>query len=193
VIEEPFGNGLNERAEFSGLSDERIKEVFEFFDSDQSGSIDKTEFFLAMQKLGLPAPASEVDKMVAQYDTNGNELLEFDEFKELLGASIQRRLDNGGVDGGKMIISNSLGRILVESFRGFYMVVGMIFGVSPETTKAKQLEVLPLTRYCINIQRDILQQAVFKNNGNERQRYMSLASQLGAPGLGTGLDTEIMI
>mmetsp|Transcript_15790 Transcript_15790/g.24570 ORF Transcript_15790/g.24570 Transcript_15790/m.24570 type:complete len:147 (+) Transcript_15790:289-729(+) len=146
-----------------------------------------------MQKLGLPAPASEVDKMVAQYDTNGNELLEFDEFKELLGASIQRRLDNGGVDGGKMIISNSLGRILVESFRGFYMVVGMIFGVSPETTKAKQLEVLPLTRYCINIQRDILQQAVFKNNGNERQRYMSLASQLGAPGLGTGLDTEIMI
>jgi hypothetical protein len=34
--------------------------VFAFFDLDGSGHIDKTEFFLALQKLGIPAVASQV-------------------------------------------------------------------------------------------------------------------------------------
>lgn len=37
----------------------KYKEVFDFFDVNKSGSIDKVEFFVALQKLGLMVPIGD--------------------------------------------------------------------------------------------------------------------------------------
>lgn len=44
MIEEPFGQGLDDWKEMP-IDEKRLREVFQFFDLDNSGSIDKTEFF----------------------------------------------------------------------------------------------------------------------------------------------------
>uniref|UniRef100_A0A7S0EUR0 EF-hand domain-containing protein n=1 Tax=Hanusia phi TaxID=3032 RepID=A0A7S0EUR0_9CRYP len=200
VIEEPFGNGLaQETAAAAALSDERIRAVFDFFDLDKSGSIDKTEFFLAMQKLGVAMPASEVNDVVSKFDTNGNELVEFEEFKALLTYYAERRrlsANGDGDDKDELDVSgsfaNALGSILVDGIKGFYMVVGMIFGINSSSSGVRQLEVLPLARYCRAIQKDILQQAVFVAAGSSRKRYMTMARELGRAGGRQGLQDEIM-
>lgn len=45
------------------IDDQLLRDVFSFFDQDNSGSIDKTEFFLAMQKLGISTKAEDVDRL----------------------------------------------------------------------------------------------------------------------------------
>ena len=123
-----------------------MREVFRFFDEDESGSIDKTEFFLAMQKLGINTRAEDVDRLVAEIDENGNEMIEYDEFQTLLHRAKQESADKKVK---KKTISGSLGYALVQSIEGFYMVVSMVFGVEKNMVQAenklstRQLEVKP--------------------------------------------------
>ena len=93
---------------------------------------------------------------------------------------------------------------------GGSLAVGMVFGISQEeyAVGVKQLEVLPLARYCRSIQRDILEQVLspsdslqelhalrvagvlkhqnvfeqvlFVSRGQERQRYITIARKLAA-------------
>mmetsp|Transcript_51750 Transcript_51750/g.121501 ORF Transcript_51750/g.121501 Transcript_51750/m.121501 type:complete len:589 (+) Transcript_51750:242-2008(+) len=200
VIEEPFGNGLaqeQDMAEIPELSEERLRSVFEFFDTDRSGSIDKTEFFLAMQKLGVSMPAEQVDEYVERFDDNGNELLEYEEFIAILEDAASERMRLRDPKGSSDLamgstVANVLGKALVEGITGFYMVIGMVFGIELERGGVRQLEVLPLARYCTTIQRDVLQQAVLISTGSKRKRYMTMAQDLGRTGGRQGLADEVM-
>jgi hypothetical protein len=57
--------------------------------------------------------------------------------------------------------ATDVGNVFVMGIRGFYNVVGMAFGLGMENMEGvRQLEVLPLARYCRSIQRDILEQVL---------------------------------
>lgn len=175
VIEQPFDLWETEtQPEVPELQESEIEAVFRFFDSGNTGQIDKTEFFQAMLELGMPTPASEVEEIVDRYDTNGNQMLEFSEFRTLLSESLAERAatlsskqqDSSGP-------AQLLGPLLIAFVRAFFSV----FGKAPPSKRSA--EILPLSRYCTIFQLDILQQAVLVSEAEEKERYMAMAGTLG--------------
>ena len=58
----------------------KLMGVFERFDKDKSGSIDRGEFGEFMAALGKTMTAAELDAGFAQIDVDGSGVIEFDEF-----------------------------------------------------------------------------------------------------------------
>ena len=67
----------------SFLTESRLKVVFNQFDTDASGVITEENIFFAMQKLGRETRREDVHSMIAQHDTNGDGVLNFEEFKSI--------------------------------------------------------------------------------------------------------------
>mmetsp|Transcript_20083 Transcript_20083/g.46918 ORF Transcript_20083/g.46918 Transcript_20083/m.46918 type:complete len:775 (+) Transcript_20083:62-2386(+) len=61
-----------------------LKEVFEMFDSDGSGSIDADELFVAMKSMGQKMTKEEVDIMMVEMDEDGSGSVELDEFFSMM-------------------------------------------------------------------------------------------------------------
>jgi len=51
---------------------EEIKEAFDLFDTDGSGSIDVNELKVAMKALGMDAKSDEIRKLINDIDSDGN-------------------------------------------------------------------------------------------------------------------------
>merc|ERR1712066_166576 len=69
-----------------GLSDEQIEEMreaFNLFDTDHSGSIDYRELKAAMRALGFEEK-EELRKMITDIDADGSGQIEFPEFLEMM-------------------------------------------------------------------------------------------------------------
>ena len=65
-----------------GLSEDEIleiKEAFDIFDDDKSGSIDISELKAAMVNLGLDSKNAQVSQMVNDLDSDGSGSIDFDE------------------------------------------------------------------------------------------------------------------
>eukprot|EP00397_Hematodinium_sp_SG-2012_P060471 GEMP01078783.1.p1 GENE.GEMP01078783.1~~GEMP01078783.1.p1 ORF type:complete len:173 (+),score=37.65 GEMP01078783.1:73-591(+) len=75
---------------------EEIKEAFDFFDSDQSGSIDLRELKTAMQSLGYESKNDTIFTMLSELDKDGNSALDFEEFLELMAGKDGDRDDRDG-------------------------------------------------------------------------------------------------
>ena len=216
VIEEPFGSGLAQEqgdAGFKKLELPLSSETFSFFDSDKSGSVDAREFSEAMQKMGIYLSMQEAEDIVNRYDENGDRMISNEEWRrgivlELERKAAQRR--SGDLSSMGSGVAARVGDVIVMGINGFYDAVGMVFGISQEeyAVGVKQLEVLPLARYCRSIQRDILEQVLspsdslqelhalrvagvlkhqnvfeqvlFVSRGQERQRYITIARKLAA-------------
>merc|ERR1719191_2265289 len=70
-----------------GLSDEQIeemKEAFNLFDTDKSGSIDYRELKAAMAALGFEVKKEELKKMITDIDADKSGHIEFPEFLEMM-------------------------------------------------------------------------------------------------------------
>ena len=65
----------------SDISDAQIREVFDTFDADRNGSIDKNEIKKVCEALGLDANESDISDLIKQADADGNGKIEFEEFK----------------------------------------------------------------------------------------------------------------
>ncbi|ETV98331.1 hypothetical protein H310_09027 [Aphanomyces invadans] len=57
-----------------------LKEVFDEFDGDQSGSINRSEFKQAIQAMGLPLTEAQAYCLVDEYDTSGDGRIQYNEF-----------------------------------------------------------------------------------------------------------------
>jgi len=180
VIEEPFGSGLEQEE-----ADSTFKmPSFKFFDRDQSGSIDVGEFSLALSKMGVKFSREEVEEMVKKFDKDGDRQISDDEWRDTLVQEVEKKAQeqtqNAMMRSGANLASG-VGNVLVMGINGFYNVVGMAFGLGMENMEGvRQLEVLPLARYCRSIQRDILEQVLFVSSGPERERYIAITNKLAA-------------
>merc|ERR1712014_226429 len=70
-----------------GLSDEQVEEMreaFNLFDSDKSGSIDYRELKAAMKALGFDVKNDELKKMITDIAADGSGHIEFPEFLEMM-------------------------------------------------------------------------------------------------------------
>jgi len=191
VIEEPFGSGLaQEKVEFMKLP-ALSTETFNLFDRDKSGAVDADEFTAAMSKMGYYLSKDEAKEIVSKFDENGDQCISNEEWRQGLIDELERKADSQSADMAQGGLASGVGNILVMGINGFYDAVGMVFGIGMEnyTQGVKQLEVLPLARYCRSIQRDILEQILFVSSGEERERYIAIARKLAAASDG---DLEII-
>jgi len=54
-------------------SEEELKRIFDTFDVDLSGQIDKTELFLALDRLGIQVRAADIEQLVRDVHVTNNE------------------------------------------------------------------------------------------------------------------------
>eukprot|EP00602_Paraphysomonas_sp_CaronLab_P004794 CAMPEP_0185021358 /NCGR_PEP_ID=MMETSP1103-20130426/4051_1 /TAXON_ID=36769 /ORGANISM="Paraphysomonas bandaiensis, Strain Caron Lab Isolate" /LENGTH=1351 /DNA_ID=CAMNT_0027552843 /DNA_START=296 /DNA_END=4348 /DNA_ORIENTATION=+ len=69
-----------EKLRESARSSERAKLLFNQFDIDNSGEIDKDELFQLMKSIGLDIDETEIEDMMAMFDINGDGTIELPEF-----------------------------------------------------------------------------------------------------------------
>ena len=85
--------GLVVGACFQGLDDEQmeeIKEAFNLFDTDNSGSIDVKELKAAMRALGFQVKKAEIRKLLVDIDKDDSGAVEFDEFVDMMTSRMVR-------------------------------------------------------------------------------------------------------
>lgn len=78
-----LGNGNGDDA-IRELELEGMRQVFDQFDEDKSGSIDAEELYKVMKFLGHEMSESQVMELLSQVDVDNNGTVEFDEFKQML-------------------------------------------------------------------------------------------------------------
>jgi len=86
-----MGQGKKPKKNKGELTDEQrqeIREAFELFDTDGSGSIDAKELKVAMRSLGFEPKKDEIARMIADVDDSGDGEIDFDEFMVMMTAKM---------------------------------------------------------------------------------------------------------
>ena len=68
----------------SFLDDGKLYALFNQFDTDNSGSITRSNIVTAMNKIGHDITQAELDEIMAEHDLEKNDVISFYEFKALL-------------------------------------------------------------------------------------------------------------
>ena len=63
---------------------QELREAFDLFDTDGSGSIDTKELQVALRALGFDSKKEKVRKMIADIDLDGSGTIDFEEFVEMM-------------------------------------------------------------------------------------------------------------
>eukprot|EP01084_Bolivina_argentea_P238197 400185_1 len=74
-----------------GLSEEEIEEIreaFNLFDTDGSGTIDPKELKATMQSLGFEAKNQTIYQMISDIDKDGSGSIDFEEFLDMMTAKM---------------------------------------------------------------------------------------------------------
>eukprot|EP00758_Cryptobia_borreli_P001954 Tbor_TRINITY_DN2668_c0_g1::TRINITY_DN2668_c0_g1_i1::g.17919::m.17919/K16465/CETN1; centrin-1 len=70
---------------------QEIKEAFDLFDTDGSGSIDAKELKVAMRALGFEPKKEEIRKMISDIDTDGRGTIDFNAFLEMMTTKMSEK------------------------------------------------------------------------------------------------------
>eukprot|EP00730_Choanoeca_flexa_P012781 TRINITY_DN4616_c0_g1_i1.p1 TRINITY_DN4616_c0_g1~~TRINITY_DN4616_c0_g1_i1.p1 ORF type:complete len:130 (+),score=14.97 TRINITY_DN4616_c0_g1_i1:70-459(+) len=70
-----------------------IREAFELFDTDGSGTIDAKELKVAMRALGFEPKKEEIKKMIADVDKDGSGTINYNEFLTMMTHKMVSRND----------------------------------------------------------------------------------------------------
>ena len=70
---------------------QEIREAFDQFDSDGSGSIDAKELKVAMRALGFELPRDDIKKMIEKVAGGNVTHIDFNQFMEMMGQKILER------------------------------------------------------------------------------------------------------
>merc|ERR1712154_655692 len=76
------------------LTDEQkqeIREAFDLFDTDGSGTIDAKELRVAMRALGFEPKKEEIKKMIQDIDKDDSGTIDFNEFLEMMTAKMSEK------------------------------------------------------------------------------------------------------
>lgn len=83
--------GKNGRHELTDEQKLEIREAFDLFDTDKSGSIDYHELKVAMRALGFDVRKAEVLKLMKEYDRNQTGQIEYPDFVDIMTQKISER------------------------------------------------------------------------------------------------------
>mmetsp|Transcript_13593 Transcript_13593/g.41358 ORF Transcript_13593/g.41358 Transcript_13593/m.41358 type:complete len:163 (-) Transcript_13593:268-756(-) len=70
---------------------QEIREAFDLFDTDGSGTIDAKELKVAMRALGFEPKKEEIKKMITDIDKDGSGTIDFDEFLYMMTAKMSEK------------------------------------------------------------------------------------------------------
>ena len=70
---------------------QEIREAFDLFDTDGSGTIDAKELKVAMRALGFEPKKEEIKKMISDIDKDGSGTIDFNEFLEMMTAKMAEK------------------------------------------------------------------------------------------------------
>ncbi|XP_020088138.1 caltractin-like [Ananas comosus] len=76
------------RSRISQQKRQEIKEAFDLFDIDGSGTIDGKELNVAMRALGFEMTEEQINQMIADVDKDGSGAIDFDEFVYMMTTKI---------------------------------------------------------------------------------------------------------
>merc|ERR1712166_1046045 len=79
-----FNAGGKKQKELTEEQKQEIKEAFDLFDTDGSGSIDSKELKVAMRALGFEPKKEEIQKMISDVDDDGSGTIEYEEFLKMM-------------------------------------------------------------------------------------------------------------
>src|SRR5882757_6796446 len=79
------------RTDLTEEQKQEIKEAFDLFDTDGSGTIDAKELKVAMRALGFEPKKEEIRKMIADADKNGTGVIDFPEFLDMMTGKMAER------------------------------------------------------------------------------------------------------
>ncbi|KAL5982463.1 putative calcium-binding protein cml13 [Asimina triloba] len=82
------------RGRYNRLTEQKkkeIKEAFDLFDTDGSGTIDAKELNVAMRALGFEMTEEQIEQMIRDVDKDGSGAIDFDEFVHMMTAKIGER------------------------------------------------------------------------------------------------------
>ncbi len=80
-----------QRQELSEEQKQEIKEAFDLFDTDKTGTIDYHELKVAMRALGFDVKKQEVLNLMKEYDREGAGQIEYHDFLEIMTGKISER------------------------------------------------------------------------------------------------------
>jgi centrin-1 len=83
--------GKTGKAELTEEQKQEIREAFDLFDTDGSGTIDAKELKVAMRALGFEPKKEEIKKMIADIDKDGSGTIDFDEFLQMMTAKMSEK------------------------------------------------------------------------------------------------------
>ena len=86
-----FNAGGKKQKELTEEQKQEIKEAFDLFDTDGSGSIDSKELKVAMRALGFEPKKEEIKKMISDIDKDGSGTIDFSEFLEMMTAKMSEK------------------------------------------------------------------------------------------------------
>lgn len=79
------------RQELSEEQKQEIKEAFDLFDTDGSGTIDAKELKVAMRALGFEPKKEEIKKMIADADKGQGGVIDFTDFLDMMTVKMAER------------------------------------------------------------------------------------------------------
>ena len=79
------------RQELSDEQKQEIKEAFDLFDTNKTGTIDYHELKVAMRALGFDVKKPEVVELMNEYDREGNGCINFNDFLDIMTEKIRNR------------------------------------------------------------------------------------------------------
>eukprot|EP01017_Pseudomicrothorax_dubius_P045759 TRINITY_DN7963_c0_g2_i1.p1 TRINITY_DN7963_c0_g2~~TRINITY_DN7963_c0_g2_i1.p1 ORF type:complete len:196 (-),score=57.57 TRINITY_DN7963_c0_g2_i1:187-774(-) len=107
--------------EKSGLTEDEImeiKEAFDLFDTDQTGTIDPKELKAAMTSLGYEAKSQAFYQMIAEMDSDGNNAIDFREFLDMMTARLSDKDSRSDLEKVfKLFDNEGHGRISIKNLR----------------------------------------------------------------------------
>lgn len=86
-----IGSRKKPRQEITEEQKQEIKEAFDLFDTDKTGSIDYHELKVAMRALGFDVKKQEVVKLIQEYDRQQTGQIEYNDFSDIMTQKILER------------------------------------------------------------------------------------------------------
>jgi len=83
--------GKSKKFELTEEQKQEIREAFDLFDTDGSGTIDAKELKVAMRALGFEPKKEEIKKMISDIDKDGSGTIDFTEFLEMMTSKMSEK------------------------------------------------------------------------------------------------------